>query len=104
MKYRLIKDDEAIVVILGDGGIAEIHEADEIEEGDGRQSVTEYYQSRFTMEDSGHVWDAVGEGKMYYNDWKTPFDDPAHVQDALEWLAVESDYELDESIWPDLKI
>ena len=102
MKYRVIRDSEEITVILEDGGIATIRDVDEDE--DGRKSVTEYYQDRFTQEglDScDGVWGEVGEGKMYCGDWKTEASDPAHIVDALNWLAVEETFELDESIWPD---
>ena len=103
VKYRTIQDSDSITILLEDGGIADIREVEELNEGDGRKATTEYYQSRFTAEDLNSeedVWTAVGEGKMYYNDWKTPFTDPAHLQDALNWLSIESEFEVDESIWP----
>ena len=102
MKYRVIKDSEEITVILEDGGIACIREAYELDEGDGRQSTTDYYQNRFDDEtlESGELWETIGEGKMYYNDWTTPYDDPKHIWDALNWLCVGCEFELDESIWP----
>jgi len=130
MKYRLIKTSNNIIVITADGGIADIHFAEELDAGDGRQSTTEYYQTRFTEEDlhtDESVWEAVAEGKAYYNFWKTPFDakselngiDPfawalpaithtpyhelEHVQDALVWLSDDIEFELDESIWPNFK-
>lgn len=107
IKYRTIKSEDNVVVILEDGGIADIHYAEESVAGDGRMSTSEYYQSRFTEDDLKSeecIWDIVGEGKMYYNDWTTPFDDPEHITDALQWLASGCEYELDESIWPDFKL
>ena len=103
VKYRTIKDKNEITVILDDGGIATIREVEEMEEGDGRKATTDYYQDRFTLESLGSdegIWEEVGKGKMYCEDWDTSFDDPAHIQDALNWLSVQSEFELDETIWP----
>jgi len=101
MKYRVIKDGDEITVITEDGGIACIREVDELDEGDGRQAVTDCYQSRFDNKilESGNIWEILGEGKMYCEDWQTPFDNPDHIQDALEWLCMGCEFELDESIW-----
>ena len=101
MKYRVIKKDEELTIILADGGIACIRDVDD--DSSGRQSTTDYYQSRFTQEmldNNKNIWEEVGKGKMYYNDWTTPFDDPKHIEDALEWLCCDcNEFELDESIW-----
>lgn len=101
MKYRVIKSHDEITVITEDGGIACIRDVDNGDEG--AQSVTDYYQDRFdqVILDNDTIWDTVGQGKMYCEDWTTPFDDPAHVQDALQWLSVGDTYELDETIWKD---
>ena len=106
MKYRLMEYSDEIVVILEDGGIACIRDIDATDDMPDRQSTTDYYQTRFTQEDwdsQENIWEIVGEGKMYYNDWDTPFNDPKHIQDALEWLAVGESFELDETIWRDFK-
>ncbi len=106
IKYRTIKSDDNIVVITEDGGIADIHEAEPYEAEEYRQSTTEYYQDKFDIADitsDESIWTIVGEGKMYYNDWVTSFTDPTHIQDALNWLAPGYTYELDESIWTNLK-
>lgn len=106
ISYRTIKGDDNIVVILEDGGIADIRYAEPHEDEPNRQSTTEYYQSRFTqdgIDSEDGVWEEVGEGNMYYNDWNTPFDDEAHIADALEWLAPSCAHVVDESIWPDFK-
>jgi len=106
IKYRLIESEDEIIVILENGGVAEIREAEELDIGDGRQSVTEYYQNRFTLQgtlsDEG-IFGEVGEGKLYWNDWKTPFTDPAHIADALNWLAPGMNYVEDNTIWSELK-
>ena len=103
MKYRITKNNDEINVILEDGGIACIRDAEEVNPGDRRQSTTDYYQDRFNQEmlDRGDIWEKLGEGNMYYNDWITPFDDPKHIQDALEWLCINCNegFELDETIW-----
>jgi hypothetical protein len=107
MKYKTIRKDDIIIIITEDGGLAEIHYAEELDEGDGRQSTTEYYQNRFTEEDllsTESIWDILGEGKAYYNDWTTPFDDPNHIIDALNWLAIDESYQEDNSIWPNINI
>ena len=103
MKYRVIKQgDDEITVITEDGGVACIREVDEIEEGDGRVAVTDYYQSRFDnkMLEEEDIWEILSEGKIYCEDWTTPFDNPEHIQDALTWLWMCCDkFEVDESIW-----
>ncbi len=106
MKYRTIIGKEDITVITEDGGIANIHYAEELDEGDKRKSVTEYYQARFTQEmlDSGaDIWEEVGEGNMYYNNWTCEYDDPTLIGDALKWLCVGCDFKEDETIWKDFK-
>ena len=107
MKYRLIETPgDSIVVILEDGGIADIHYAEPHEDSPNRKSVTEYYQTRFTQEDldsEDELWEILGEGKMYYEEWDTPYNNPEHITDALNWLAVGETFELDESIWPYFK-
>ena len=101
MKYRLIKNDDSVTVIMEDGGVACI----EVDEGDDQDylSYTEYYQDRFTKEmlAKGDIWDQLACGKMYRSDWETDFDNPDHIEEALEWLCVGCEFELDEMIWPD---
>ena len=109
IKYRTLQSgDDSVVVILEDGGFAEVHYAEPMSEKCNRQSTTEYYQTRFTQSDVDNkdepIYDILGEGKMYYNDWDTPFTNPVHVQDMLEWLAPGHIYKLDETIWLDLVI
>ncbi len=59
------------------------------------------------MIDNDTVWegeDSPGEGKMYCEEWAYKYDDPGLVKDALEWLcAFCTDFELDETIWPDFQ-
>ena len=43
MKYRVIDDDDELIVLTEDGGIATIRETDEVEVGDGRQTTIEWY-------------------------------------------------------------
>lgn len=104
-EYRLIEDSEEITVLVDDGGVACIRDTDD--NGEGRKSTTDYYQDRITQEmldEELNVWEEVGEGKMYWNDWKTDKDDPAHVQEALEWLvAGETEFVVNEDIWPDFE-
>ena len=106
IKYRLIKSPDNIIVILEDGGVADIRDVEELDEGDGRQATTEYYKERFTLagiaSDDG-IFGEVGEGDMYYNDWKDAFDAPKHIVDALEWLAPGLQHEEDNSIWSELQ-
>jgi len=101
MKYRLIQTGDGITVLTEDGGCVEIRATFD---GEGRQSTTDYYQSRFTEKDllsDTPVYEILSEGKMYYNDWDTPFDSPELITDALNWLDPdEFNYELDNAIWP----
>jgi hypothetical protein len=48
MKYRVIDDDEELIVLTEDGSIATIRKTDEVEEGDGRQSTVEWYDVSIT--------------------------------------------------------
>ena len=108
IKYRVILDgDDSIAVVLEDGGFAEVHSAEPLDTESKRKATTEYYQTKFTQSDiesNEPIYEILGEGKMYYNDWDTEFTNPTHIQDMLEWLAPEHTYELDESIWPDLEL
>ena len=47
MKYRVIDDDEELIVLVEDGGIATVRCTDEVEEGDGRQATVEWYDTSF---------------------------------------------------------
>lgn len=102
VRYRTVETPDSIIVLVDDGGIAEIREVGESDEGDGRQTTIEYYQSRFTASDllSGtSIWEIVGNGKMHYDDFTTEYTDPEHVITALEWLAVGCEYIEDNTIW-----
>lgn len=104
IKYRTVQTEDYIAVLLEDGGYANIHYAEAYEFEPNRQATTEYYGRKFTLEDlqsDTDLYEVLGEGKMYYNDWDTPFTDPAHLRDALEWLAPGYTYILDETIWKD---
>ena len=102
MKYRVIKGNEEIIVILEDGGVACIRDV----YAEDYKTVSDYYQDRFTQEmlDNENIWEELGEGKMYCAEWQVPFDSPELVQEALNWLCVwEDNFEVDESIWKDFK-
>lgn len=48
MKYRVIDDgQDELTILTEDGGLGSIRMTDEIEEGDGRQSVIEWYDQSF---------------------------------------------------------
>tara|TARA_R110000772_G_scaffold5454_4_gene19494 strand:+ start:6226 stop:6543 length:318 start_codon:yes stop_codon:yes gene_type:complete len=102
MTYRVIKENDEITIITEDGGVACVRYADELDNGDGRQAVTDYYQDRLTQEmiDSDIIWEQLGEGKMYCNDWTTSFDNHEHITDALQWLCPLCEtWEYDTTIW-----
>ena len=106
IKYRAIKSSYGVIVILEDGGIADIHTAEPYYGEPNRKSTTEYYQSKFTnegLESADGVWDEVGKRPMYYNNWNTSCDNPDHITDALNWLAPGYEHILDEGIWPNFK-
>jgi hypothetical protein len=46
MKYRVIDDDEELIVLVEDGSIATVRCADEMD-GDGRRSTVEWYDQSF---------------------------------------------------------
>lgn len=103
IKYKLINEGDTIVVITDDGGCADIRAVEELSAGDGRQTTIELYQDHFTEEDllsDEPLYEILGEGKMYYEDFTTPYTSEEHVKYALNWLTPSAtEYVLDESIW-----
>lgn len=105
-RYRVLKNAEEIHVITDDGGIACIREVDAEEYA----AITEYYQERFDagMIESETLWEELGEGKMYCKEWQSGYETDKELQekveDALDWLCMGCEFELDESIWPTLDI
>lgn len=99
MKYRINKVTPCdFDVIVEDGGIASIYET-----GDG--ITTMYYQTRLTdIDQSGDVFEQLGDGKAYYKDWES--DEPTEeelIKDALEWLVVgETEWERDDTIFSNI--
>lgn len=96
-KYRTIVVCGEVVVITEDGGVACIR----VNIGDDYITTIDYYQNRINEDTKPYtIWDELGEGKMYCDDFTTPYTDPKHVQTALEWLVVgEVDFVYDETIW-----
>lgn len=104
MNYRLINEGDTIIILTEDGGYAEIRDVEEVSAGDGRQTTIELYQSRFTEDDmlSGTpLYETLGEGKMYYEDFTTPYTSEEHVEYALDWLSSDAVHKLDNTIWPE---
>lgn len=55
--------DGTITVIMEDGGVATAYNPDDYYRSN-------YYQDRMTSETTlDNLWDELGEGKMYWNDW-----------------------------------
>jgi len=88
-------------VVLEDGGVATIRFMYE----EDREATTDYYQSRITDEKTwDKVWENLGEGKMYYNDWtKAQSSMEALVTDALNWLGADKERVLDKTLFTHLK-
>jgi len=112
-KYRIIhnKAEKEIFVITEDGGVSIIREADD---SDGVRSLSEYYQTRITDIDirrtiadpeNNDVFCELDKGKIYIEEWETPYDDPDHITAALEWLCVGCDFKEDKKneIFPDFE-
>lgn len=85
VNYAVIEgiEDDGVVVIVQDGGIATCH-------NNGEHLITEYYQDRIddeSLDSEDGFWDTLAEGKMYIKDWteKQEWDEEV-VQDMLEWL------------------
>ena len=82
MRYavKYINETEA-VILLEDGGIAEVH-------NNGIHIVTTYYQDRVESYDQDNL-DRISEGKTYCKDWEQKFliDDEV-IEDALNWLCM----------------
>jgi hypothetical protein len=100
MKFKAVIQDNDVVVVTEDGGIATIH-------NNGDNFVTTYYQSRLTdVNDPEELWQELGEGKTYSKDWGATTIGEM-IYDILQWLCVSSDtidWELDESIWPEFNL
>lgn len=100
MKFRLEQTSEELLVIMEDGGIACIRDADALE----YKSIIDLYQDRFDQEmiDNQTLWEELGEGKMYVEESPYEANDIRNIQFALEWLSVGDTYEYDPEIWEDL--
>ena len=98
-KFRLIETADEITLILEDGGIACIRQADPLSALDdtcpNRQSTADYYQRRINTKDyaafkdqypDSDIWTYLAEGKMYYDDWDVPFNSTKPFREALAWL------------------
>lgn len=91
MRYVLFDNgDDDCVLITEDGGVACAH-------FDGDHIISEYYQESLCkgdLERDESIWDILGEGKLYSNDWdgegdyafKTKIDGEV-VKDLRDWLA-----------------
>ena len=91
-QYRLIKDEDELTIITQDGGVACIRRTFPCDQFP-RIAATDYYQMSLSdvdmskINDDHPIWEALAEGKMYYNDWEdSEWDSPELVNDALEWL------------------
>ncbi|PSV00372.1 hypothetical protein [Photobacterium kishitanii] len=111
VKYRLIKDDGFITVLVEDGGVASIEQCEDEPEirGDDTRSFTEYFQSRLDFSDPecdpDNIFEYVGQGEMYRNDFtEAEIDTPERIQDALSWLVIgKHKFIRDDSIFPQIK-
>ena len=100
MKYRVAGDDfdETLTIITEDGGLATLEDRP----GEFDTSI-EYFHKAFTDEMLKHpdeFWDTMAEGQISYKDTLVHFRDEQQIQETLAWLAVDEEFELDESIWP----
>lgn len=96
MKYRINQHDEMeFDVIVEDGGVVSVYHNDE-------NQVSMYYQERIREDmDPDEIWETLGEGKTYRNDWPDGTSRDEIIRDALSWLVLPApeSWELDESIW-----
>lgn len=109
MKVRLIIENDEVIIITEDGGIACIREAEPLEGiCDNRIATTDYYQNRLHAEPmtQDNVFEVLAEGKMYYNDWdKHPYNSWVNILDAIQWLVSSTEPEdivFDNTLFKDL--
>jgi hypothetical protein len=97
VNFYVMKDndsDNTTIVIVEDGGLANAYMVD-------RNFKTEYYGSRITAEtELENLWDELGEGKMYVQDWDGSSDenplkdevvDDEMIMDMVHWLYATSE-------------
>ncbi len=97
VNFYVMKDndsDNTTVVIVEDGGLANAYKVD-------KNFKTEYYGSRITAEtELENLWDELGEGKMYVQDWDGSSDenplkdevvDDEMIMDMVHWLYATSE-------------
>lgn len=94
MKYRVIYDGEEYTVLLEDGGVACFRYYD-------GKAACEYYQERITTEtNSGQVWENLGEGKMYYDEFPEDVNPSKLLRHCRDWLCPGGeDWEYDEDLF-----
>lgn len=100
IKYRVIiedADNHEYIILLEDGGITATHST-------GEYILMTYYQNRITNDSNPDtIWDDLGNGKAYNNEFPYDTDVSELIEDALSWLFVSSDssnvFERDDSIW-----
>lgn len=107
MKFRIIHENDEIIVLTEDGGIACIRQAEDIDNNTPREAVTDYYQSLITDfpdANSDDLFEFLAEGKMYCKDWaSTPYNSLKAIQDALDWLCLgQTEWEMTDTLFTDI--
>ena len=102
MKYRIITADETeFDVITEDGGVVSFHD-------NGENIAATYYQSRIDdVEDatSENIWEKLGEGETYGDDFDYETERETLIAEALNWLVLpqpEEGWVRDDSIFGDI--
>jgi hypothetical protein len=101
IKYRtIIEGDDEGFVLVEDGGVASWHFSS------NGYILMEYCQDRITEHTTRDtMWDELADGKQYCEEFPLDVSTDVLVKDALSWLvfgADISDFELDESIFPNI--
>lgn len=96
-KMNIFKSSDEIIIVLENGGVACIREAEPIDDNTPRIATTDYYELTVldvdtsliceTDEESVNIWNLLAEGNIYYEDWaEDKFDREKLLHDAIENL------------------
>ncbi|WP_210498453.1 hypothetical protein [Vibrio crassostreae] len=90
MEFRIVHEQDEIIVVTESGGVACIRQAENIN-GETRTATTDYYTTRLTEvadADSDNLFDVLAEGQMFADDWESvAYNSLEAITAALNWLS-----------------